>query len=185
MARFINLTDEDITELIAGSRLALSAQGEHDQGDVVLLDWDATSDLQTIASTLWEARNRMLSLPPFGTPIEREGWQVIVDNAERLAALDESTLVTSIVQLASRLLSASAPTMGTPIPHDWLPAHCSVCGDRWPRRFDVMTQRQITDPAVTQCPSCHAGLPCRADTTDTVAPDPPCMGSRRWNVARP
>ena len=39
---------------------------------------------------------------------------------------------------------------------------CEVCGGK-----------TYTSP----CPSCRAGLPCRADTTDEVAPDPPCMGS--------
>lgn len=50
--------------------------------------------------------------------------------------------------------------------HSDLPKHCSTCGDNWPEN------------AYAVCPSCGAGLCCRADTTDTVAPDPPCSGSR-------
>ena len=41
-------------------------------------------------------------------------------------------------------------------------AHCPVCGQ----------------PVAGTCTSC-AALPCRADTTDPVAPDPPCAGYRR------
>ena len=52
-------------------------------------------------------------------------------------------------------------------PHSRLPLHCAVCGEDWP-----VYARSL-------CPNCHAGLSCRADTTDMVAPDPPCGGSRR------
>lgn len=52
------------------------------------------------------------------------------------------------------------------IPHHLLPQHCSTCGMDWPKGAHGL------------CPTCKAGLPCRADTTDTVAPDPPCAGSR-------
>ena len=58
--------------------------------------------------------------------------------------------------------------------HSELPQHCAVCGKDWP------------DDANGLCPHCHAGLSCRADTTDTVAPDPPCAGSRqRLDAADP
>jgi hypothetical protein len=50
--------------------------------------------------------------------------------------------------------------------HSELPRHCSTCGVDWP------------DGVHGLCRSCRAGLPCRADTTDAVAPDPPCGGSR-------
>ena len=45
-------------------------------------------------------------------------------------------------------------------------AHCPVCGE----------------PITGTCTSC-AALPCRADTTDPVAPDPPCLGYRRQTAA--
>ena len=47
-------------------------------------------------------------------------------------------------------------------------AHCPVCGQ----------------PVAGTCTSC-AALPCRADTTDPVAPDPPCAGYRRQTAAGP
>lgn len=50
--------------------------------------------------------------------------------------------------------------------HSMLPPHCAVCGANWPKGYNGI------------CRSCRAGLPCRADTTDEVAPDPPCAGSR-------
>lgn len=50
--------------------------------------------------------------------------------------------------------------------HSDLPAHCAVCGEDWPDGYNGV------------CKSCRSGLPCHADTTDTVAPDPPCAGSR-------
>lgn len=54
----------------------------------------------------------------------------------------------------------------TPTPHSRLPRHCHNCGEDWPAK------------ATGLCPRCHQGLACRADTTDPVAPDPPCPGSR-------
>ena len=54
--------------------------------------------------------------------------------------------------------------------HSDLPSHCSTCGADWPANHHNV------------CPSCKAGLSCRADTTDAVAPDPPCMGSRLRGV---
>lgn len=51
--------------------------------------------------------------------------------------------------------------------HHELPAHCSTCGIDWPKGYHGI------------CRNCRSGLPCRADTTDTVAPDPPCGGSRK------
>lgn len=50
--------------------------------------------------------------------------------------------------------------------HRELPKHCAVCGCDWPAGHHSL------------CKTCGSGLPCRADTTDTVAPDPPCQGSR-------
>lgn len=50
--------------------------------------------------------------------------------------------------------------------HSRLPRHCAVCGVDWP------------DGHQGVCRSCGAGLSCRADTTDSMAPDPPCAGSR-------
>lgn len=58
-----------------------------------------------------------------------------------------------------------------PMKHSDLPAHCTTCGVDWPAKHQGI------------CPSCKAGLPCRTDTTDTVAPDPPCAGSRLRGVA--
>lgn len=52
-----------------------------------------------------------------------------------------------------------------PTPHSRLPRHCGTCGTDWPVRYNGI------------CRSCKAGLSCRADTTDDVAPDPPCAGS--------
>lgn len=54
----------------------------------------------------------------------------------------------------------------TTTPHSLLPRHCGTCGTDWP----------TTKPLVQRCPTC-GGLACRADTTDEVAPDPPCAGS--------
>jgi len=54
----------------------------------------------------------------------------------------------------------------TTTPHSTLPRHCGSCGEDWP------------DGANGICPRCRSGLACRADTTDPVAPDPPCAGSR-------
>lgn len=48
--------------------------------------------------------------------------------------------------------------------HADAPNHCSCCGIDWPKGYHGI------------CRECRAGLPCRADTTDTVAPDPPCLG---------
>lgn len=50
--------------------------------------------------------------------------------------------------------------------HSRLPLHCAVCGVDWPDGHHGL------------CRSCGAGLSCRADTTDSVAPDPPCAGGR-------
>lgn len=50
--------------------------------------------------------------------------------------------------------------------HSLLPSHCATCGVDWPKGYNGI------------CRSCGAGLPCRADTTDEVAPDPPCQGMR-------
>lgn len=56
--------------------------------------------------------------------------------------------------------------------HSDLPQHCSTCGIDWPPGYNGT------------CRECRSGLPCRADTTDPVAPDPPCAGSRgRLSVA--
>jgi hypothetical protein len=56
-----------------------------------------------------------------------------------------------------------------PTPHsEWakqVGPHCSTCGHPW-----SVLRREST------CVNCRAGLPCRADTTDSVAPDDPCMG---------
>lgn len=51
--------------------------------------------------------------------------------------------------------------------HSDLPQHCPLCGADWPADHHG------------PCRECRNGFPCRADTTDTVAPDPPCAGSRR------
>lgn len=48
------------------------------------------------------------------------------------------------------------------VAHADMPSHCAVCGVLWRQSWQGV------------CRSCRAGLPCRADTTDTVAPDPPC-----------
>lgn len=53
--------------------------------------------------------------------------------------------------------------------HSHLPPHCGSCGATWPAG------------ALNFCPSCKIGLSCRADTTDPVAPDPPCHGSQLRN----
>lgn len=50
--------------------------------------------------------------------------------------------------------------------HSRLPRHCAVCGIDWPDHWHGI------------CRACGAGLACRADTTDSVAPDSPCAGSR-------
>ena len=55
-------------------------------------------------------------------------------------------------------------------PHAMLPRHCGNCGQDWPERAGR--------PYQGVCTHCNAGLPCRADTTDRVAPDEPCRGSR-------
>ena len=55
-------------------------------------------------------------------------------------------------------------------PHSTLPAHCGTCGTDWP------APRPSGAPSTQRCPAC-GGLSCRADTTDPVAPDPPCVGS--------
>ena len=56
----------------------------------------------------------------------------------------------------------------TATPHSQLPEHCATCGADWPKgRFYAL------------CPSCNAGVPCHADTTDEIAPDPACGGSRK------
>ena len=55
----------------------------------------------------------------------------------------------------------------TRTPHSLLPIHCATCGEDWP------------EDRIGPCPNCPTGLPCRADTTDEVAPDPPCAGSRK------
>lgn len=58
-------------------------------------------------------------------------------------------------------------------PHSMFPKHCAMCGDDWPDNHHGL------------CRACGAGLPCRADTTDTVAPDPPCSGIRlRYGASR-
>ncbi len=51
-------------------------------------------------------------------------------------------------------------------PHSQLPRHCAVCGIDWNMAWK------------NWCQSCEAGLSCRANTTDSVSPDPPCAGSR-------
>jgi hypothetical protein len=43
--------------------------------------------------------------------------------------------------------------------------HCGFCGT-------------VITSVTGLCSECH-GLACRADTTDLVAPDPPCVGYRR------
>ena len=54
--------------------------------------------------------------------------------------------------------------------------HCGQCGNRWPRDSHGRPVRDVF------CPSCGS-LPCRADTTDPVAPDPPCAGYRVTHAA--
>lgn len=50
--------------------------------------------------------------------------------------------------------------------------HCGQCGTPWARNKSGRYVRAVF------CDHCGS-MPCRADTTDPVAPDPPCMGYRR------
>ncbi len=55
-ARFINRNDSEVTTLILETALTLGRQGEHDQDDTALLDWDQARDLLTVAEELWRFR---------------------------------------------------------------------------------------------------------------------------------
>lgn len=71
----------------------------------------------------------------------------------------------------NRVVSEQVGELGALIvKHSDLRKHCSTCGIDWPNDNNGI------------CRSCSAGLCCRADTTDAVAPDPPCAGSRLRGV---
>lgn len=54
----INKTDDQVTTLILETRLRLQSEGEYDQGDRVVLDWDEARDLTQVAETLWKIKLR-------------------------------------------------------------------------------------------------------------------------------
>lgn len=58
-ARFVNLTDAEVTALIKKFR---NQPGEYDQGDVVAIEYDDLADLAAIADLLWQ--NALARRPP-------------------------------------------------------------------------------------------------------------------------
>lgn len=56
LAPYINRTDEEVTELLEKLVLRIHAQGEYDQTDTIVLEFDQAADLVTIAGLLWTSR---------------------------------------------------------------------------------------------------------------------------------
>ncbi|MDB5716331.1 MAG: hypothetical protein JWO15_3728 [Sphingomonadales bacterium] len=115
----------------------------------------------------------VLSVSMFGhsgdLPAEHcmDGHPVKIDLADTVLVINPG----GYIGASTRSEIDYAEALGKPVTylvtaHSLLGPHCAVCGTTWPPK------------AYGLCTKCHAGLPCRADTTDLVAPDPPCAGSR-------
>ncbi len=55
-ARYINRTDDNVTDLITALRDMIGNQGEYDQDDAVTIPFDEAADLAFIAEKLWAHR---------------------------------------------------------------------------------------------------------------------------------
>jgi hypothetical protein len=57
LVSYINLDDRGVQGLLDSVSRQLHYQGEYDQGDAAVLDWDQAMDLLTMARLLWAEKH--------------------------------------------------------------------------------------------------------------------------------